>query len=308
MADETRPMSKSDDSIGARHGEPSSDGSVTWRVLLDETTAVVDDRVHTRWLCEIASASVDGTDFLSRLDEPATERMVAHLDAMVARLRTGEPLQYVLGEWGFRRLTLAVDRRVLIPRPETEMVAEVAIERARACGPVRSVVDLGTGSGAIGLSLAVELPRQGTTVWITDVSGDALDVARANLAGIGPAAANVRVAHGAWFDALPAGMRFDVIVSNPPYVAVGSPDLDEVVGEWEPARALFAGPDGLDDIGALVHGSRTWLRPGGSLVLEIGADQGRAVAEIMGAAGLADVQIRPDLTGRDRIAVANNPT
>ena len=133
--------------------------------------------------------------------------MVSHLDTMVARYRTGEPLQYALGEWSFRHITLSVDRRVLIPRPETELVADVAIRLAAQREPTRTVADLGTGSGAIGLSMAYELPRRGTEVWITDVSIDAIAVARTNLAGIGPAAANVRVAHGSWFEALPGGVR-----------------------------------------------------------------------------------------------------
>ena len=128
---------------------------------------MVGARHEARWLCEVATA-LDGDEFVRGLDEPATERMVAHLDAMVARYRAGEPLQYVLGRWSFRRLDLAVDRRVLIPRPETELVAEVAIELARRVEPPRLVADLGTGSGAIGLSMAVELPLDGTTVWITD--------------------------------------------------------------------------------------------------------------------------------------------
>ena len=288
----------------ARSGEG---GTVTWRELWAETSAVIDDRVEARWLCEVASASVDGDDFVARLDDAATVRMVSHLDSMVARYRSGEPLQYVLGEWSFRHLRLAVDRRVLIPRPETELVAGIAIELAAACGPTRTVADLGTGSGAIGLSMAYELPRQGTEVWITDASTDALDVARANLAGIGPAAANVRVAHGSWFDALPHDVDFDVIVSNPPYVAVGSPDLAAAVGEWEPASALLSGNDGLDDIRLLASGADDHLRPGGSLVLEIGADQGRAVAEILDDAAFAGIEIRSDLTGRDRIAIAHRP-
>jgi methylase of polypeptide subunit release factors len=171
---------------------------------------------------------------------------------MTARRRVGEPLQYVLGEWSFRHIRLAVDRRVLIPRPETELVAELALEKAAAVGPTRVVADLGTGSGAIGLSMAVELPRQGTTVWITDASVDALDVARANLAGIGPAGVNVRVALGSWFDALPPGTRLDVAVANPPYVAEASPELADDVRDWEPHEALFAGPDGLDAIRTIV--------------------------------------------------------
>ena len=281
--------------------------TVTWRELWAETAAAVGDRAQGRWLCEVASASLDGDDFTARLDEPATVRMVSHLDSMVARYRTGEPLQYVLGEWSFRHLTLAIDRRVLIPRPETELVAEVAISRAAACTPTRTVADLGTGSGAIGLSMAFELPRQGTTVWITDASPDAIDVARANLAGIGPAAANVCLAHGSWFEALPDDTLFDVIVSNPPYVAVGSPDLDVSVSEWEPVTALLAGDDGLDDIRVIAAGASERLRHGGSLVLEIGADQGRVVEALLHRSGLVDVEIRTDLAGRDRIAVARRP-
>jgi release factor glutamine methyltransferase len=280
-----------------------TDDTATWRQLWSETADVVGDRTRAKWICEVASASVDGDDFLARLDEAATIRMVSHLDSMVARYRTGEPLQYVLGAWAFRHITLTVDPRVLIPRPETEVVAGLAIEVAAQCGPPRVVADLGTGSGAIGLSMAYELPRSGTQVWLTDVSVDAIDVARANLAGIGPAAANVRIAHGSWFEALPADMQFDVIVSNPPYVAIGSPDLDAAVGAWEPAGALFAGDDGLADIRVLAAGAPARLRPGGALVLEIGADQGGAVESILRHAGLVDVEIRRDLSDRDRIAV-----
>ena len=130
----------------------------TWRALLGETVEAVGDRNHARWLCEVAS-STDGDDFTSVLDEPATERMVAHLDEMLIRYRSGEPLQYVLGCWSFRHLDIAIDRRALIPRPETELVAGAAIEIAREFGPSRTIVDLGTGSGVIGLSLADELPR-----------------------------------------------------------------------------------------------------------------------------------------------------
>ncbi len=281
----------------------SDDATVSWRELWAETADAVGDRAQARWLCEVASSSADGDEFLARLDEPATVRMVSHLDAMLARLRRGEPLQYVLGEWTFRRITLAIDRRVLIPRPETELVAEAALEKASAVGTTRVVADLGTGSGAIGLSLAHELPRAGTTVWITDVSDDALDVARANIAGIGPAGVNVRTASGSWLEALPADVRCDVIVSNPPYVAIGSPDLEPSVGSWEPHRALFAGADGLDDLRRIVSAAPGRLRSGGWLVLEIGADQGAAVAALLRDAGFVDVEVRPDLAGRDRIAL-----
>ena len=177
---------------------------------------------------------------------------------------------------------------------------------AEASGP-RMVADLGTGSGAIGLSMAKELPIADTTVWITDMSEDALAVARANLAGIGRAASNVRVGAGSWFDALPEQEFFDVVVSNPPYVAEGSPMLDALVREWEPARALFAGADGLDDIRVLVSGASAHLRPDGWLVLEIGADQGRVVSGLFGDHGFVDVEIRSDLAGRDRVVLGRTP-
>jgi release factor glutamine methyltransferase len=280
----------------------AEDRGITIRELWAQTTDAVGARNEARWLCEVATA-LDGDEFVYGLDEQATERMVAHLDAMVARYRAGEPLQYVLGRWSFRRLDLAVDRRVLIPRPETELVAGVAIELAAGFGPTRLVADLGTGSGAIGLSMAAELPIAGTTVWITDASEDALAVARSNLTGIGRAARNVRVASGSWFEALPAGERFDAIVSNPPYVAEGSTDLEDSVSEWEPHEALLAGVDGLDAIRKIVAGAPAWLNEGGWLVLEIGADQGGAVQRLLAAAGFEHVEIRKDLAGKDRVAL-----
>lgn len=255
-----------------------------------------------RWLVEAAVGAPARGEVLA---EEVTERMVHRLDAMVARVRAGEPLQYVVGSWSFRHLDLAVDPRVLIPRPETEEVAGVAIAVAAAVPDARRVADLGTGSGAIGLSLAVELPLDGTEVWITDIDPDALEVARANLAGIGRPARNVRVALGSWTDALPPGPIFDVIVANPPYVADGSPDVDEMVRRHEPARALFSGPDGLDAIRDIVSAAPAHLRPGGALVLEIGFDQGPAVASLMDAAGLTAVETRRDAAGLDRIAIAH---
>jgi release factor glutamine methyltransferase len=273
---------------------------VIWRELLAETAGLVGERPAARWLCEVASGA-DRIDDV--LDEPATERMVAHLDALVARYQGGEPLAYVLGRWSFRHLDLAIDRRVLIPRPETEVVAGVAIELARARPTPVVVADLGTGSGAIGLALADELPVDGVTVWLTDSSPDALHVARANLAGIGRRAANVRIAEGRWFEALPDGTELDVAVTNPPYVADGADDMDEAVRAWEPHTALFAGPDGLREIRTIVAAAPRHLRPGGWLVLEIGATQGPAVECLLLDADYAEVSIRPDLAGRDRVAV-----
>jgi release factor glutamine methyltransferase len=282
-----------------------SQGTVTWRTLWSETAAVVGSRPEARWLCEIASG-LDGDEFLAELDEPATERMVHHLDAMLERWRAGEPLQYVLGRWSFRCLDLLVDRRVLIPRPETEQLVDVAIGHLRGRTGRQRIVDLGTGSGAIGLALASELPIGSCEVWLTDVSADALDVARANLAGLGRAGAAVRLAHGWWFDALPADLRgtFDLVVSNPPYVDDDDPALEAIVRDWEPASALFGGEDGLDHVRGITGEAIDWLAPGGWLVLEIGASQGDRVADLLTARGYDEVVVRADLAGRDRIASA----
>lgn len=280
---------------------------LTWRQLWADTAKVLDDRPAARWLCETA-CGLDGDEFTAALDEPATERMVKHLDEMVGRYRSGEPLAYAMGRWTFRRVELMIDRRVLIPRPETELVAETAIELARRVSP-RRVADLGTGSGAIGLALADELPIDNTEVWLTDASTDALDVARANAAGLGRAAANVRFGEGSWWSALPSELRgtFDVVVSNPPYIAVDDAEVDESVREWEPASALFAGGDGLDDIRAIMAGAREWLKPGGWLVLEIGYRQGDAVLALATECGLVNAEVRNDLAHRPRIVVARSP-
>lgn len=287
----------------------TSDGTISWRQLLLETAAIAGRR-EARWLCEEASGAF-GPEFDDSFDRPAGGRAVAHLDAMLARVRAGEPLQYVLGHWSFRRLDLMVDRRVLIPRPETEMVAEVAIGLARslvgtAAALPLTLVDLGTGSGAIGLSLAAELPRDSATVWLTDVSLDALDVARANLAGLGAAGASVRFGHGSWFEALPTEMRGQValVVSNPPYIAATDPALEASVRDWEPALALFAADEGLAHLGTVAREAVEWLVPGGWLVLEIGYRQGPAVAALLEEQGLSAVEVRTDLAGHDRIAVA----
>ena len=284
----------------------TTDAGTTWRELLAETQATLGNKQDARFLCEHA-AGLDAAEFTSALDEVVSQRMGGYVQEMVRRRLAGEPLQYVMGRWAFRHLDLLVDARVLIPRPETELVAEVALEAARAVQPSRVVVDMGTGSGAIGLSLAHELPLAGTTVWLTDISPDALDVARANSAGIGRNGANVRIAAGDWFAALPAELagNVDVLVANPPYVAEDDVDVEDVVSRHEPHIALFSGNDGLDAIRAIAAGVRHWLRPGGVLVLEIGHQQGVAVRDVLAAHGLRDVQIRRDLTGRDRIAVAH---
>jgi release factor glutamine methyltransferase len=290
----------------------AEDEALSIAAMWRQTVAVTGDRSVARWLCETA-VGLDGDEFIAAQSEPVTERMIQHLDAMVGRYLGGEPVQYVLGRWGFRTLDLAIDPRVLIPRPETEWVAGRAIAlaaaRHRRTGSVR-VIDLGTGSGAIGLSLAAELPLVGVEVWMSDIDSDALDIARANSVGLGRRASAVRIIQGSWFDAVASLDRhplFDVIVANPPYIAEGSIEVEAAVRDHEPARALFSGPDGLDALRSIVADAPGYLEVDGWLVLEIGSDQGAAVERLLIERGFIEVGIEPDPAGHDRIASARWP-
>lgn len=248
-----------------------------------------------------------GAEHHTHLDEPVTTRGLAFFETMVARRSAGEPLQYVVGSWGFRTLDLLVDRRVLIPRPETETVVEAALGELARLGRERPVVvDLGTGSGAIALSLAVEAGS--VEVWATDSSDDALAVARANLAGVGGrAATSVRLVRGDWFAALPDELRrrVDLVVSNPPYVAEAEvADLPPEVADYEPRAALVAGPSGLEQVATVVAAAPEWLARPGALVVELAPHQAGPASELARAAGFTDVDVRPDLAGRLRTLVA----
>jgi release factor glutamine methyltransferase len=259
---------------------------------------------EARWLVE----EVSGLD-RTRWSEKATAAGRARLSALVERRLAGEPLQYVLGRWSFRGLDLLVDPRVLIPRPETEVVAEVAIGLARRRGGPGVLADLGTGSGALALALAAELPE--VEVWATDTSPEALAVARANLAGIDRAAARVHLALGMWYEALPTGLRgrLRVIVSNPPYVTEAEfAGLPPEVRDHEPVGALVAGPTGRESLEHLLAGGLDWLEPGGALVLELAPDQAGPLRASATALGYVDVAVHADLTGRDRVLVASRPS
>ena len=284
------------------------EGNLTWAEMTAHVEAELGDRNEARWVCETAGG-FDAGELRAATDEWVPDRAGKQIEAMLRRRLGGEPLQYVLGRWGFRRLDLMVDSRVLIPRPETEMIVDIVVAFVQGTGPGATVVDLGTGSGAIGLAVLDELPPGHATVWMTDASTDALDVARANAAGAGRAAAGARFAHGNWYDALDTSLRgtVDVIVSNPPYVAEGDLDLDESVSAWEPSSALLSGSDGLDDLRAIVAGASGWLRPGGMLVTEMGHTQAGELTVLYQLAGLADVQLHRDLAGRDRFVSGVNP-
>jgi release factor glutamine methyltransferase len=273
---------------------------------------------EARWMVERVSG-YDGTELVTNGDEVATAPAIQHLDDMLERRAGGEPLQYVLGRWEFLGLDLLVDRRVLVPRPETEVVARAAVDEAVALGARRgtgdgwlaadtsyALADLGTGSGAIALALAHELPD--AEIWATDASDDALAVARANLVGIGSAASRVQLRSGSWFAALPPELRgtFKVIVSNPPYVAESEvADLPAEVADWEPRSALVSGPTGLEAIEEIVGCAREWLDPaGGALVVELAPHQADRAAALATVAGFDEVHVDKDLVGRERYLVA----
>jgi release factor glutamine methyltransferase len=224
------------------------------------------------------------------LDCDATDRY----EACVTRRSHGEPVAYVLGEKEFWSLPLVVTPDVLIPRPETELVVERALTHLPRDQHAR-VLDLAAGSGAIALALARELPR--ATVVGTDVSEAAVAVARRNAQRLG--LANVEFRTGHWFDPV-AQERFDLVASNPPYIAEADERVEPAVRRFEPHGALFAGPDGLEALRVIAGAAGRHLSPGGWLVVEHGDRQGFAVRELLGAAGFAAVMTHKDLAGLDR--------
>ncbi len=379
---------------GSGSGAAGAAEPVRWRGLLGEARRalagveeVCSPEVDARRIVEAASGA-DPATFDSVLAEPATRLGAGRFHEMLQRRIAGEPLQYVVGSWGFRTLDLMIDRRVLIPRPETEAVAGWAIaevqRRAVAGGGAAAgkgageagaagggaaagkgagevaaagggtgagevavvdlgtgsgaagggtgagevavvdlgtgsgaagggtgagevaVVDLGTGSGAIALSVAVECPS--ARVFATDVSAEALSVARANLSGLGRAAARVSLHEGDWYEALPAGLRgsVDVVVSNPPYIGTAE-ELPPLVADWEPPVALWAGPVGDEAVHQVIDGSLEWLRPGGTVIVEVASHRARQAASIAASAGLSDIRVERDLAGLDRIVIATRP-
>jgi len=289
-------------------------GGVPWRAFYDEArerlaaAEVASPDSEARWIVEQASG-FEGADFRGGLDQLATQRGVAYFDSMMQRRLTGEPLQYVLGRWPFRELDLAVDRRALIPRPETEVVCGLGLDELarQAGGDTRLVaLDLGVGSGAIGLSLAFE--RRDVDVVGCDIDEEALALARANLAGIGVAGARVTLVGGKWFDPIPDDLRgaCNLIISNPPYVS-RSDELPPEVSDWEPSHALFSDDDGFADAEFLITSAPPWLVSGGALVLELGETQLDRAAELAAATGYVEVAIHADLAGRPRGLVARRP-
>ncbi|MDH5833151.1 peptide chain release factor N(5)-glutamine methyltransferase [Luteimonas kalidii] len=243
----------------------------------------------------------DRSWLFAHADDPLQECDRDRFLSLVARREAGEPVAYLCGRRGFWTLDLAVTPDTLIPRPETELLVELALARLPAVRALR-VADLGTGSGAIALALAQERPQ--ARVDAVDASPGALEVARRNASEAG--LENVAFHLGDWFAALP-DLRFDLVASNPPYIAEGDPHLARGDLRHEPAMALSSGRDGLDAIRAIVRDAPAHLQPGGWLLLEHGHDQGEPVGALLREAGLVDVATHRDLEGRDRVGLGRLP-
>ena len=244
-------------------------------------------------------AHVAGRDrawLVAHRDDALTRDVADAFFALAKRRRAGEPVAYLTGTREFWGLPLAVTPAVLIPRPETETLVELALEWLPRAGAPR-VLDLGTGSGAIALALAGERPD--ARVLAVDASAAALAVARENRARLG--SMNVEFVQSDWYAEL-GDAKFDLIVSNPPYVATRDPHLTEGDLRFEPAAALAAGSDGLSALRAIVAGAPARLAPGGALVVEHGFDQSERVQALLRAAGFGQIAVRRDLAGIPRVA------
>lgn len=243
------------------------------------------------------------TWFMAHGDDPAGPDIAARFQALAERRRAGEPLAYLLGQQEFYGRPFAVSPAVLIPRADTETLVETALEqllllrRQRRAVPL-SLLELGTGSGIIAITLALEAPD--TEVHAVERSLEALAMAQQNAKALG--ANRIHWHAGSWWQALACPRRFDLIVSNPPYIAANDHHLQQGDLRFEPPQALAAGPDGLDDLRIIIGGAPAHLNPGGWLLLEHGYDQEAPVQALLRDAGFADVFTRRDLAGQPRVS------
>ncbi len=224
----------------------------------------------------------------------------ARYAGLLERRAAGEPVAYLLGEREFYGRSFRVSPAVLIPRPETELIVDLVKARV-APGTAPAVLDLGTGSGALAVTLALEIPAARVTA--VDLSPAALEVARANAAALG---AQVSFVESDWFAAVGAE-RFEIIVSNPPYIVDDDPHLAEGDVRFEPRSALASGRSGLDDLTLITAAAPAFLAPGGWLLMEHGYDQAEAVRALLGAAGFVAVESARDLAGIERVSLGQLP-
>ncbi len=267
--------------------------------------ARLDGGADARTDAEIMLASVLGRDrawLIAHRDDMLDDAALARFAELVELRAAGHPVAYLTGRRGFWSLDLAVTPDTLIPRAETELLVQLALDRISAEARSR-IVDLGTGSGAIALAIARERPHAALVA--VDNSAAALRVAEANAraTGIG----NVEFVQGNWFEPLSLQDPFDLVVSNPPYLASDDPHLSRGDLRFEPRSALASGADGLDALRTIVDAARARLVEGGWLLLEHGLTQGHGVRALLAAAGFEHVQTWPDLAGRDRVSGGTSP-
>ena len=274
-------------------------GTPSWDALLSQCGL---PRLDARALLEHASGRRREW-LLAHGDDPAAASVIEAFNALAARRRAGEPLAYLLGFREFHGLRFAVTRDVLVPRPETEGLVDAALERLTDTIRPR-VLDLGTGSGALAITLA--LLRPDAQVVATDASSQALAVAQANARLLG--AAQITWQEGDWFAALsPDEPPFDLVVSNPPYLACDDPHLHDLALRHEPRMALVSGPHGMEAIALIAAQAPARLRPGGWLMLEHGATQGAAARACLQDAGFTQTETLADLQGLPRVTLGRWP-
>lgn len=288
----------------------------TWRSAYRDVREALDAPHEAKILLEEVAGSAF-FELVLDFDRPIGDDAIARLDELVARRRTGIPLQHLIGHWPFCGVELIVDRRALIPRPETEEVVETAL---RELGVLRSlicetpadhprqlnVVDLGTGSGAVSCALATGDAE--IDIFAIDRSVEALSLARENVARLDlHVRERIRCIEADWLSPFIASTSnaIDLVIANPPYVSAAEwSALDPVVRDHDPVEALVAGETGLEDLQAIIEQTPHILSERGTLICEIGATQGEATRELARQSGASGVQILQDLSGRDRILVA----
>lgn len=236
---------------------------------------------------------------LSRDDMSLSEQAFQEWENLVSRRANGEPIAYILGKKGFHNIELLVGPGVLIPRPETELLVEIALAEITKLNRAAKVLDLGTGSGAIALSIASSTAL--ASLIATDQSPEALAIAKQNVQSLA-LSSQIQFAQGSWYEAVGPQDQFDVIVSNPPYIAGQDPHLNQGDLRFEPESALTDYGSGLSCLQAIISGAGKFLRSGGLVAVEHGYDQSEAVVGLMKKAGLIDVQVHHDLAGHCRVA------
>ena len=275
---------------------------MAWRAVRDlfRRGGVDSAELDARLLAEEAFG-MGPLELVNRERERAAGTHLKRLEALAARRLRGEPISRILGRADFWGLTFALSPDTLVPRPETEFVVQKAVDLLRAMDGRRRLLDLGTGSGCIAISILREIPT--LTAIATDIAPDAVATARRN-AGTHDVARRLDVLEGSWFEPLQGNLRFDLIVANPPYIARQVIEtLAPEVRDHDPHRALDGGMDGLDAYREILPASRKWLKSGGALIVEIGYDQMAAVKTLFREAGFRDVLHEKDLAGLDRVVV-----